>query len=172
MPVNDLEIAKSYANSPPFNAIACAYDLGIHIAYAPIPSAIECHFQRKPYIFRVSKNLQSSPRKLRLAVSVGIAHYLMHRDLMAKEEPHGDAIFKEFTDTGRPLAKVYEDQAMRVGMDLMVKNSILDAVIRRAKTTSEALEEIQRTFNISYASARIFLNQTLKRDPSLILSSS
>ncbi len=156
----NLAILRRYAKDFPFDAESCAEEMGIVLKRASILSAIECDFERRGEntIF-VATRLDDMPaHSRRFAICVGIAHYLLHRDLMWGSF-HGDALFKGFQPTGRPLSQKHEMQAQRFAASMLAPKIAIDALRKTASSEAHILDLMMEKLDIPRRVAEISLAQ-------------
>lgn len=156
----NVAILRRYAKDFPFDAEGCAKAMGIVLKRAPILSAIECDFERRGAnkIF-VAARLDDMPaHSRRFAICVGIAHFLLHRDLMWGSF-HGDALFKGFQPTGTPLSQNHEMQAQRFAISMLAPKIAIDALRKTAPSAPQILDLMTEKFDIPRRVAEISLAQ-------------
>lgn len=164
---SELDIVFEYMQTPPVNLAAIFADLGIEYVEQPILSGESGWIERDGDKYRVVVNSNEGEQRRRFTAAHELAHYLMHRDLLAKGRlnRHTDRLFGNGAEHNReqPFSKKHEVQANKLAAQLVMPAG----KIRQMIEDGASIDQLVQTFGVSKAAMKVRLDSLGQLSPTL-----
>jgi Zn-dependent peptidase ImmA (M78 family) len=155
---SELDIVQEYMGDEPVDPAKILRALGVEYTEEPLPPGESGHIIASDGAFRVVVNSNEGPQRRRFTAAHELAHYLMHRDLLAeagKMNRHIDCLFGSDAchDKPSPLRSRHEVQANRLAARIIMPASR----IRHHFEQGENAAALAQRFGVSPAAMEIRL---------------
>jgi predicted transcriptional regulator len=144
-------IISEYVSRVPLDLKGMISDLGLNLEFASLGPDIAGKLVRDPTAaagFRVVVNTRDNPARQRFTMAHEVAHYALHRDLIA-DGVVDDALYRSALSDG------FEREADRFAAQILLPATSL----REAYRTQKALAPLSQVFGVSVDALRIRLNE-------------
>ena len=155
---SELDIVQDYMNDEPVQPEKIIRALGVEYSEVALPTGESGRIEYSDGQFQVVVNANESAQRKRFTAAHELAHYLMHRDLLAQHgrmHRHVDCLFggDACHDRSTPLMPRHEAQANKLAARIIMPASR----IRHHFDQGESAMQLAHRFGVSVAAMEIRL---------------
>ncbi len=128
-PLTPGQVIAKYQKSAPVDVIGIARELGLNVwEMQSLPSSVSGKIFRDPLNggpsgFSIAVNASESPLRKRFTIAHEIAHFLLHRDFLEKDDLVDDAMYRS------GLSSAEETQANRLAAQILMPFPLIQALV-------------------------------------------
>ncbi len=155
--IRELEILKRGMEEAPVNVARIIRDLGIQYSVEPMAPEQSGYIQHSGGQYRITVNSNESSQRQRFTAAHELAHYLLHRDMLAERgalSRHNDTLFDGIDNPYPPFRSSHEVEANRLAAEIIMPKDAVSAAYSRP---ADNVQEVADKFGVSRRAMEIRL---------------